>query len=98
MRALVKAKLKEWIRVLSVLLHILYPPQKNISFEYVPRLNFSFLLVLLLTLVTCLVTFFDQRDPESVYVASSTYLRLLSALVHGRSKYLDSCWRGAKLG
>ena len=65
MRALVQTKLKERTPVLSVLLHILYPPRRNIYFELIPRLNFSFLLALLSALVTCLITFFDLRDPES---------------------------------
>ena len=65
-RALVQTKLKERTRVLSVLLHILYSVRRNISLSKFLVSNFSFSLALLPVVVTCLITSFDLRDPESV--------------------------------
>jgi len=43
-----------------------------------------------------LVLIESKAKSNVYYVASSTYLRLLSALVHVRSMLLDSCGHGAQ--
>ena len=66
MRALVQTKLKGADSSSLGLTPCFVSTSEEYIFELVPRLNFSFSLVLLSPLVTCLITFLDLRDPESV--------------------------------